>query len=826
MALARSVEASRLVTITGSPGVGKSALASELARTRRHLRCELEAARTADDVTTELARVLGLTRPDDVARAIAARRETLFLLDDVDRVRAPLAKLLRRWLRGSPAGVRFLVTARGRLGVPGEQVAELGPLEVPRVGETDPDVIARFPAVMLFARIGATVAPGFQVTAANARTVATIVRELEGNPLAIELCASRLRALSEADLASLLSSVLDLLEDERGERSVRSAFALSWEELTPQEAKLLAACSVFRGGFTLEAACAVSGGPRLAVARGLERLVEASLVRTRDGRFTLAETLRVFAAEKLGAHAAASARHARWYAALRERSPRLDQLVTERRNLEAAFETCIGVGDARAASVLLSYAPIPLARGPLGPFVDRVTRALDETKPSAADRAELLYARGVARIFLGRRDDAEADLEKARAGARRAGRSKVEALATSRLGVVRGFRGEVEEALALFEDALAAAIRARDPRTEGVVRKDLANVLSEAQRNDDAVIELGRARRSFRAAGDVREEGFVLMMLGSRFLDDGRLGEARRDLDAALLLIRSAGDVRTEGWALTMLALVDAEEGHVGPARASLGRALEIVREVGDELTEGLVLGYLGGVALEQGLLAEAESSYQDAIVRVARAGDRASEGLFTAALAMVEYLLGRRPAARDGFDRALALLHGAARPARREAALLLASVLSGEPPATTKPELEEVRFARRVLSLAASRPAAARAPSLVVASDGSWVTTEAGHTVRFGRERPITRVLARLAVERVRDPGRSLPLQTLVRAGWPGERVLPAAAKNRLHVTIARLRRVLALQSGVDGYRLDPKTAMRLAEPGEVPSGALEEMK
>ena len=185
-------------------------------------------------------------------------------------------------------------------------------------------------------------------------------------------------------------------------------------------------------------------------------------------------------------------------------------------------------------------------------------------------------------------------------------------------------------------------------------------------------------------------------------------------------------------------------------------------------------------------------------------------------------------------FARARALLEGDGRAARSEALAILEQVLDsatdgGSIRGASGSAAEEVRFARRVVTkiLAAreprrgSRPSAAIQNELVIDGDGSWLRTPSGALVKFAAGGALRAIVRRLAHERVRYPGRAISRGALVRSGWPGEAILPAAAKNRLHVTIARMRRAglegLLLHDD-DGYFLDPKIATRFAHEGERP--------
>jgi predicted ATPase/predicted negative regulator of RcsB-dependent stress response len=852
--LARAVGKNRLVSMTGTPGVGKTALAAAFADSRPSVCCALLGVATADDTCRAVAHALALphsasastsSTAERIGRAIASRGKILVLLDDADLARAALVQLLPAWLRDAP-GARFLVAARSRIGLPAAQRFELGPLDVPSARERDPAAIGRSSAVRLFARCGAAVQPGYRLTNATAQDVATIVRTLSGLPLAIELCASRIAVLGEREMAHMLAERLDALDGgsaAAGGRTLRGAFTLSWDQLAEEDARVLAACAVFRGSFDLDAATNLAARPRLETAEALERLEGSSLVRAFEPpevpgarRYGLPRSVRVFASEHLTRDELieASRRHAEHFGASAgtAKPPAPEVLALDRDELEAALSWAIEARKiAMAARVALALAPLALSRGPLVPFLERVDVLLEAKGLPRALSAELHLVRGLARIHHGRRDDALVDLAAAR---KLSVDVRVEVLAASKTGLVVGLKGRFSEARSHFEAAAARLDARSDPGLRGVVSKDLANVLSEEGRNDEAMVELARARDLFHVAGDLREEGFVLMMLGSRLVDEGQVAYARRDCTSALARLRAAGDHRSAGWCEVLLALIDGEEGNLLAARMRLDTALGAFRAVGDVHTEGLVLGYLGNVALEQGALADAETSYRDARVKLAEVGDRGSEALCAAAAGLVEVALGRSSSAADRFAHARELVKDDGRAARREAVEVLAGVLATKSRSpgttTTTARAEEVRFALRAVAkvramLNAPRKAkksGATERVLVIAADGSWLRAPSGRLARFASGGALHGILKRLAQERIRYPGRPTKLGTLVRAGWPGESILPGAAKNRLHVAIARLRRAgldSALLHDEDGYLLDPAVPTRFAEDGERPS-------
>ena len=285
----------RLVTLLGPAGTGKTRLALRFAELHPKARCcDLTDARDAAAVS-------------DAVEAMVATLgdETLLVLDNCEHVAHAVATVVPR----IPAGTRILVTSRERLRVPGERCFEVPPLGLPQRGD---DATAS-EALQLFLDRARLVRPDYALTAPDTEVLVEILERLDGLPLAIELAAARMRVLSPQALLRRLSLRFDLLRSDARDattrqRTLRGALDWSWDLLEPVEQSALAQCSVFRSGFTLEAAEAVLdlsphvGAP--ATLEVIESLCDKSLVRTLpragDVRFGLYECIREYAAERLG----------------------------------------------------------------------------------------------------------------------------------------------------------------------------------------------------------------------------------------------------------------------------------------------------------------------------------------------------------------------------------------------------------------------------------------------------------------------------------------------------------------------------------------------
>jgi len=339
----RLLESSRLLTLTGPGGIGKTRLALHTARAKRRAFADgvwvVELGMLSDPslLPQAVSAALGVPDASSTSRMEAlldylGDREALLILDNCEHLVDECAHMVRTLLRNAE-GLRVLATSRQALGIEGEQVFGVPPLTVPdgEVAHEIPDALLRYESVSLFVDRAQSILPTFALDQATAEHVARLCRDLEGLPLAIELAAVRLRSLSVADIVARLDDRFRLLN--AGHRasadrqsSLMAMVEWSYDLLDETDQALWTRLSVFAGGFDLAAAEAVCCGddlPAESLLARLDSLVERSIVIHENtgtlSRYRMLETMRQYGARQLvaaGMQEKWQARHRDWCRAL------------------------------------------------------------------------------------------------------------------------------------------------------------------------------------------------------------------------------------------------------------------------------------------------------------------------------------------------------------------------------------------------------------------------------------------------------------------------------------------------------------------------------
>jgi predicted ATPase/class 3 adenylate cyclase/DNA-binding CsgD family transcriptional regulator/tetratricopeptide (TPR) repeat protein len=630
---------SRLVTIAGPGGIGKSRLALQVAAGA------LDGA--GDGVwLVELAPVAD---PELVARTVAAvlqvreepgrpildtlldavgDRYLLVILDNAEHVLGAVAKLADVIMRYCPRA-SLLVTSREPLGIGGEHVFRVPSLPVPPADLAVPARLAAFESVQLFAEHAAMHRQGFAIDDDNAAAVASVCVRLDGIPLALELAAARLGSLSVPEVSSRLNQRFRLLTG--GSRTalprhqtLRALIDWSYDLLNPEEQITADRLSVFAGGWTLEAAEAVAPGRGTGewqVLDHLAALVDKSLVQAEEvrgsTRYRLLETVRQYAAERLARRAGSEldetrAAHRDHYLALVEtadshlRGPDeavwLDRLEVEFDNIRAALAFSVADPDSAEPGLRLAVGLrwFCYLRGHAGEVLEALTVLLDrpDARAPTRARARALIASCHLRDRFGDDSAVPSIAAEAIQIARSLADDAVTADALSQLCWFRFLHGDLPAALAQIDEAVALARATGDPRLIAYVLSRRAVFKGEAGELETAFADHQETITLSRAAGDNFRLVTALGNLGVRELTDGEVRAARAHLQEASMLADDMGYQHLSAGVRENLGfgdLIDADPRH---ARDIFTGSLETARITG---VKPYVHGALLGLALAAG---------------------------------------------------------------------------------------------------------------------------------------------------------------------------------------------------------------------------------
>jgi predicted ATPase/DNA-binding SARP family transcriptional activator len=634
----------RLVSLVGPGGVGKTRLA-------RRLMAELapdfgdgaafvalEDATTAADLGSRLAREVGAElagRSDPFEQAIESLRgsQLLLVLDNFEQL-VSAAPQIETLISRCPR-LRLLVTTRVRLGIASEWTFPLEGLPLPEAD--DADHLEAFDAVRLFVRAARRVEPTFQPDA-EPEALVDICRQVGGLPLALELAASWTRMLSCAEIAAELrqgSELLRAVDPQRPARqaSIETVFDHAWKMLGPAEREALGRLSVFRGGFSAEAARAVAAPLPV-----LGALLDKSLLRREDNRFFLHPLLQRLAAERLGdgeTRSQAETAHAQFFHRLMAQMQRpiddgdrdaLRTLDLEFDNGRAAWQHLHA--DAIAAVILAGSARTVMHyadhRGRFAEGLKLMNEALATEATAAVPGLRALLQSAASHMLyrLDRYAEAMTTAASGIAGTVPGADHDARLQCFKVLGACSFRLGKLAEARRFYRQALAQAPAEGDPHNAAAMLDNLALVEKAAGRYDESLRMSTESLVQHRRLGDVAGEALCLNNLAALQSDLGDYQSALANARASLALSERHGLVGTRGFALANLAEMAMKLGELDTARGHATSALELAVAAGNGATEAWVRLLLMQIAVSEGDLAGARQAVRDAL-ELALAVDR-----------------------------------------------------------------------------------------------------------------------------------------------------------------------------------------------------------
>jgi predicted ATPase/DNA-binding winged helix-turn-helix (wHTH) protein len=612
-ALQACLRQSRLVTITGPGGIGKTRLAIALGHAVREdfpAAWLIDLAPLADPslIAGAAASALGLrlsadTPPVETLAAGIGAQRALLIFDNCEHLLAGVALLVGALLRRVESA-SIIATSQEPLRIEAEMTYRLDPLAVPPAEATALPELLQYGAVALFLRQVEAADRRFQAGPENSAAIAEICRRLEGIPLALEMAAARVPALGIERLRQRLGERLRMLTTgartaAARHRTLRDTVAWSYELLDAPDRAVFRRLGVFAGGFSADSAVAVlatDADDEWALLDALGRLIDKSLAVAEPGevpRYRLLETLRLFAAEQLaeqGEQAEFQRRHARHFNEVFARS----------------YESWESTEDSAWLAQIL-------------PELDNLRAALDWAL-DAPDRAELAISlAGAAALFW------------------------------DKMSLLAEGRRYLERAEVLLSDATPPEIAAR-------LHRQIGNLWLASDR-PRALAALLRAEKIYRALGDQANLGAVLALLGPAHSFLGASAEATRVLREARALLEPAGKPKSLLNVMNNLGVLAVIDGDMVAAREIFEQALRITRRAGARDGEVMVLINLAEIEFNLGQFDAAVARASTAVAYLREGGRRSELGWTLVNLATYLLISGQAAQALPAAREALALV-------------------------------------------------------------------------------------------------------------------------------------------------------------------------
>ena len=636
--IAEALAQNRLVTLIGAGGTGKTRLAIEAGAvqlTDHHFTngvhfVVLAPLENTEAIVPTIASALGFSfyeggEPRQQLLDYLREKSMLLIMDNFEHLLEG-AELVTDILNTAPK-VKIIATSRARLSIQGEQLFHLSGMDFPNWEA--PQDASEYSAVKLFLQTAHRVHLDFELTPDSLKYITRICRLVEGMPLGILLAASWMEMLAPEEIATEIEKSLDFLETRQRDlpdrqHSMRAVFDYSWKLLTPGEQNVFMKASVFRGGFTREAAQQVTGTSL----RDLMGLVDKSLLqRNPYGRYDMHELLRQYAREKLLAsneNEQTHTRHLDFFLQLAEeaepkiRGPEqhdwLKRLDFEHDNLRAALEWSLNEGcvqkGLRLANALIWFWDIR-AYWREGMETTRKLLMQPEALPRTLLRANALLTAATLSGSLPTRELQQQYYEESINISREQGDAGKWTLAMG-LGLAgfEIFGGDLVTAGSMVEEGLTIA---RSLEDQWFVAFNLAHAgyfsvakldHVEAQKLLEESLEL------FQSLGDRRWSAIVSSAIAHEDIRQGDFAGARLRFQQTLPFLREERDKDTIQWVLNAMGVMEHAEGNYALAKSYYVESLEIARKLGSSISApawnlGCILVYEGDLANAKALFAE-----------------------------------------------------------------------------------------------------------------------------------------------------------------------------------------------------------------------------